>query len=353
MVAAMQTPLKRCNRGSQECVCSVTDTDYVGVPKEGDAAVERTQRLARILSELEQHGRLTASRLADTLNVSPRTIYRDMDTLMASGVPVKALPGLDGGYGLSDESEMRPILLTPTEALALSLGASLVAALPQPGLAAAADRGAERLWPVAAQGPALPEVRRRYLALAPALAGEPQAVMLTVLHAVIKGRQVVVTPLSGERAVRLDPYGLTYRNGTWHLVAQAEDASEPALYPLTAIGTAEPSPRPAAQRSAADGKAAAGQVAVTDVDPRFSTHVRMRLSGPLARELRHSVLFRGLAWQLEQENAVVELQVDDPGPVLQLAWERADAVEILAPDRWRMLLQMRARRCLERYANAV
>lgn len=316
------------------------------------AALQRTQRLARILSELEQHGRLTASRLADTLNVSPRTIYRDMDTLMASGVPVKALPGLDGGYGLCDESEMRPILLTPTEALALSLGASLVAALPQPGLAAAADRGAERLWPVAAQGPALPEVRRRYLALAPALAGEPQAVMLTVLHAVVKGRQLVVTPLSGGPSVRLDPEGLTYRQGTWHLLATAADSAGPALYPLTAIGAAELSPRAAAPRLSPEERAQqAGQT--LDVDPRFSTHVRLRLSGPLARELRHSVLFRGLAWHVDHEQAVVELQVDDPGPVLQLAWERADAVEVLAPDRWRSLLQVRARLCLERYANAV
>jgi predicted DNA-binding transcriptional regulator YafY len=268
-----------------------------------------------------------------------------MDTLMASGVPVRALPGLDGGYGLCDESEMRPILLTPAEALALSLGASLVAALPQPGLAAAADRGVERLWPVAAQGTALPEVRRRYLALAPALATEPRAIMLTVLNAVIKGRQVVVTPLSGGAAVRLDPFGLTYRHGTWHLLAQAEDSTGPALYPLSAIDEAEPSPRPAVRGPAADGAA--------EVDPRFSTHVRLRLSGTLARDLRHNVLFRGLSWQLDEADAIVELHVDDPGPILQMAWERADAVEILAPDRWRSLLQVRARTCLERYASAV
>lgn len=307
--------------------------------------MERTKRLARILGELEQHGRLTASRLADTLNVSPRTIYRDMDTLMASGVPVRALPGLDGGYGLCDESDMRPILLTPAEALALSLGASLVAALPQPGLAAAADRGVERLWPVAAQGTALPEVRRRFLELAPGLSSEPRAVMLTVLNAVVKGRQVVVTPLSGGASVRLDPFGLTYRHGTWHLLAKAEDSSEPALFPLSAMAEAEPSPRPASRPDETDG--------TFEVDPRFSTHVRLRLSGSLARDLHDNVLFRGLSWHWDEADAVVELQVDDPGPVLQLAWERADAVEILAPDRWRNLLQVRARTCLERYANAV
>ena len=62
----------------------------------------RASRLVSILMLLQGRGKLTAQQLADELEVSIRTIYRDLDALAASGVPLYGDRGPAGGYNLVD-----------------------------------------------------------------------------------------------------------------------------------------------------------------------------------------------------------------------------------------------------------
>ncbi|MFD2042914.1 helix-turn-helix transcriptional regulator [Ornithinibacillus salinisoli] len=92
----------------------------------------RGDRLVSILLLLQSHGRMTAKELAEKLEVSERTIYRDMDALSGTGIPVFAERGKNGGWSLLDDyktdltglkgSEIRALFVSPSTQLLDDLG---------------------------------------------------------------------------------------------------------------------------------------------------------------------------------------------------------------------------------------
>jgi predicted DNA-binding transcriptional regulator YafY len=98
--------------------------------------MRRTDRLFDLIQTLRD-GRLhTARDMADRLEVSVRTIWRDMATLIASGLPVEGERGV--GYILREPVTLPPLTLTPDEVQALTLGLQLVTHGADPSLARAA-----------------------------------------------------------------------------------------------------------------------------------------------------------------------------------------------------------------------
>lgn len=96
----------------------------------------RKDRLFNLLGILRDGQLHTARDMARRLDVSERTIYRDMDRLQASGVPVEGERGV--GYRATGASTLPPLSLTPAELEVLNLGIAIVAEAADPDLARAA-----------------------------------------------------------------------------------------------------------------------------------------------------------------------------------------------------------------------
>ena len=102
------------------------------------AVMRRADRLFQIVLQLGRDRVLTASQLAERLQVSPRTVYRDIQDLIGSQVPIQGEAGV--GYRLRKGYQMPPLMFDETELQALLFGADVAKAWGDAGMAAAADR---------------------------------------------------------------------------------------------------------------------------------------------------------------------------------------------------------------------
>src|SRR3954467_1247702 len=92
--------------------------------KEGqtDGMANTSARMLRLLSLLQPHRYWPGVELSDRLEVSPRTLRRDIDRLRELGYPVDATRGAAGGYRLQAGSDLPPLLLDDDEAVAIAVG---------------------------------------------------------------------------------------------------------------------------------------------------------------------------------------------------------------------------------------
>lgn len=100
--------------------------------------MRRADRLFEIIQWLRSRNVTTAQWLAEKLEVSERTIYRDIRDLMSSGVPIEGEAGV--GYALRRGFDLPPLMFNRDELAALNLGAQIVRSWADPQLAAAAER---------------------------------------------------------------------------------------------------------------------------------------------------------------------------------------------------------------------
>ena len=119
-----------------------------------------SSRTLRLLSLLQTHRYWPGSELADRLEVSVRTLRRDVDRLRELGYPVEANRGVDGGYQLAAGAAMPPLVLDDEEAVALAVGLQAAAQGGVAGVAEASVRALAKVVPVMP-----PRLRRRVEAL--------------------------------------------------------------------------------------------------------------------------------------------------------------------------------------------
>lgn len=183
-------------------------------------------RLVSMLLLLQTRGRMTAAQLAEELEVSVRTVYRDVESLSAAGVPLYGDAGHAGGYRLLDGYRTRLTGLTADEAEALFLAGAPgpAAELGLGSVLAAAQLKVRAALPAELRAHA-DRISGRFHLDAPGWYAEAEEVpyLPAVADAVWNNRVLNIvyrrwrTPTDVER--RLEPYGLVLKAGRWYVVA--------------------------------------------------------------------------------------------------------------------------------------
>ena len=96
--------------------------------------------MLELLELLQVRYRWRGQELADRLEVSPRTLRRDVERLRVLGYPVHADRGVDGGYQLGSGTKLPPLLLSDDEAVAIAIGLRTAASQPITGIAESSVR---------------------------------------------------------------------------------------------------------------------------------------------------------------------------------------------------------------------
>jgi len=107
--------------------------------------LETSARLLRLLSLFQGRRYWSGHDLADRLEVTPRTLRRDVDKLRSLGYPIHSSAGVEGGYQLGSGSAMPPLLLDDEEAVAVALGVRAAATGAVEGLEEASVRALSKI----------------------------------------------------------------------------------------------------------------------------------------------------------------------------------------------------------------
>lgn len=321
----------------------------------------RADRLLSIMLLLQIYRRLTAGELARRLEVSERTIQRDMDALSTAGVPVEALRGAGGGWALVEGYRTNLTGLNGEEVQTLFAGLPerLLADL---NLGKASDAAHVKLLA------ALPAASREAAEYARSRihvdvtgwggAGEPLPHLHTIQEAVWQGRRLLLaygaghceTAAPGERAV--DPLGLVAKGGVWYLVARA--GNDVRSYRVSRVASARLADEPAERPEGFDLAAFwAGSLArFREELPRFDASFRAHKS------VLHLLRYAGRFSRLEEASepdadgwATVRMRFQFEEDACGLALSFGTKVEVVEPAALREKILKMAEEVVRFYAG--
>ena len=207
--------------------------------------------VARLLRD--QPG-LTAARIAETLGVSLRSVFRDLDLLRERGYPIESARGRGGGLRLHRSWGLSRVLLSSEEALGTLLALAISEKVGMPMFGAATARARRRLVDAfpSLERRRIEPLRERIFIGTPASArvrasyGEPAAAPSRALQVAFVEERVIVAQYvredGGVSDRRLEPHALVINWPVWYLVAFDHSRSAPRTFRLDRFHRVQPQP---------------------------------------------------------------------------------------------------------------
>lgn len=318
----------------------------------------RADRLVSLVLLLRQRGRMTADDLASELEVSTRTVLRDIDALSTAGVPVYADRGRHGGFSLLPGFRTELTGLNHDEALAL-LTAGSGRGEKVFGLSTALASAMRKVVDALPEGhrASLDDAAKRFLVepeadlLSRRLVTEDLAsgVMGEVRHAVLTGHKLRFQYAAPEKEPRwhtVDPIGLvTVRDRTYLLAAKS---GEDRTYRLSRMLTAEELPDLAERPTQLDLDRIWAERSAQFLSENHLP-VQVRVKATRREELLNAA--RAVRSEEPEDDGWVRLDVsfEDLRHAVWAIWQLDTAAEVLAPDSLRAALRTRVATLVARY----
>lgn len=317
----------------------------------------KASRLLQLLLLLQTRQRITTTELADRLEVSRRTVLRDVEALSTAGVPVYAERGRSGGIVLLPGARLNASHLEPPELEALSVAGLDSAQIESLGLSAARESAtlkitARQTAPL--DSPKLPRLSDLVLVDSNAwLADSNAQVDVADLASALRQRRrlrIHYRRSAEGRASRLvvDPYGIVAKSGRWYLVADDQGAGR--LFALERLSAYETLDVPAALRPDQTLRTMWAVLKErTEMPGRVRVIARLRANRlDLARRILgtriHDVSDTEGGW------CTIVVRYPDSESVRQLL-QFGDHIEVLAPRTARQRISQLAKGLMERHST--
>ena len=296
----------------------------------------KAARLLSLLLILQTRQRVTTVELAERLEVSARTILRDVEALSTAGVPVYAERGRHGGIVLLPGARLNASHLEPAELDSLSLAGLDALQRQQLGIAAAHDMAIRKIAARRASGATVGTSLADVVIVDNSgwLAPDSDELNIADLALTLRAHQRLRISYRRSGAEQgstrvVDPYGLASKSGRWYLVA--DDDHTPKLFNLDRLEHYEALSEPAATRPDQDLRSVWGELKQR-VEAPGQVRVTVRL-----RESRIDLALRILGTRLTEVAAgadgwrLMTVSYPDVESVRQLL-QFGNHIEVLSPE---------------------
>jgi predicted DNA-binding transcriptional regulator YafY len=339
--------------------------------------MQRFDRILAILLFLRGGQSVSAAELAGRFEVSPRTIYRDIETLSALGVPVYAERGREGGFQLLEGYFLPPLMFSRDEAVSLLLGLTLLRSLQAKPFEADLETAQKKLLA------AVPDKLRLILAEADKIIGFeklpadifhpepgtaspdasiPLAESRTIslfLQAILDGTMALLeyrSPYNAKtREFLIQPLGLFWDRDHWYLAGQPVEQEQPfRLWRADRVLEIKPQAAATAAQTAFDVRELLEHHWLKSAMERWrqQTPVKIRLTTVQARRLQQDWYYRHAQFEpLAEDQILMTFGEENQTVVLELLRWLGPGAELLEPKAWRKVIREELREMLGRYGG--